>query len=147
MSDEEEGMGSDQPRPSVSPNGHPAHPRLLVCGGRDFTDQDFIYSTLLNLNAARGPFSCVIHGCATDADHEGMIWAEMMGIKHAPFRADWHAHGRAAGPIRNQRMIDEGKPDLVVAFPGGRGTADMVRRAVSAGIPVVLPTPSTTEPL
>jgi hypothetical protein len=44
--------------------------------------------------------------------------------------------GKAAGPIRNQRMIDEGKPDLVIAFPGGRGTADMVSRAKKAGIPV-----------
>lgn len=47
-------------------------------------------------------------------------------------------NGKAAGPIRNQRMLDEGKPDLVVAFPGGRGTADMVRRAKAAGVPVRL---------
>jgi hypothetical protein len=45
-------------------------------------------------------------------------------------------HGRAARPIRNQRMLDEGKPDLVVAFPGGRGTTDMIRRAERAGVPV-----------
>jgi hypothetical protein len=50
--------------------------------------------------------------------------------------AQWKKHGRAAGPIRNQRMLDEGKPDLVVAFPGGRGTADMIRRAERAGVPV-----------
>jgi hypothetical protein len=50
--------------------------------------------------------------------------------------ADWKAHGRAAGPIRNQRMIDEHRPELVVAAPGGRGTADMVRRARAAGIEV-----------
>jgi len=52
-------------------------------------------------------------------------------------RAKWSKHGRAAGPIRNQEMIDECKPDLVVAFPGGRGTADMVRRAKAAGIRVI----------
>jgi hypothetical protein len=50
--------------------------------------------------------------------------------------AQWKKHGRAAGPIRNQRMLDKGKPDLVVAFPGGRGTADMIRRAERAGVPV-----------
>jgi hypothetical protein len=52
--------------------------------------------------------------------------------------ADWNTHGRAAGPIRNQRMLDEVKPELVVAFPGGRGTADMVRRAREAGVNVYL---------
>jgi hypothetical protein len=49
--------------------------------------------------------------------------------------ADWSI-GRKAGPIRNQRMLDEHAPDLVVAFPGGRGTADMVRRARKSGVEV-----------
>jgi hypothetical protein len=53
------------------------------------------------------------------------------------YMADWDGLGRKAGPIRNQRMLDEGKPDLVIAFPGGRGTADMVRRAREAGVEVV----------
>jgi hypothetical protein len=41
-----------------------------------------------------------------------------------------------AGPLRNYQMLEEGKPDLVVAFPGGGGTKDMVRRAVKAGVSV-----------
>jgi hypothetical protein len=53
------------------------------------------------------------------------------------YPADWAKHGRAASPIRNQQMLDEGRPNLVVAFPGGRGTADMVRRARSAGVEVI----------
>lgn len=53
------------------------------------------------------------------------------------YPADWKRDGRGAGPIRNQRMIDEGKPHIVIAFPGGKGTADMVMRAEMAGIPVV----------
>lgn len=66
-----------------------------------------------------------------------MIAAQTLpGVKHLPFEADWHTHGRAAGPIRNRRMIEEGKPDLVVAFPGGRGTANMVNQARAAGIEV-----------
>lgn len=44
---------------------------------------------------------------------------------------------RSAGPKRNQRMLDKGKPDLVLAFPGGDGTADMVRKAKSAGVPII----------
>jgi hypothetical protein len=111
--------------------------RVLVTGGRDYTDRDRIHNELCGLRVTRGPISCIIHGCATGADSEGMIWAEMMGIKHAPFRADWHTHGKAAGPLRNQRMIDEGKPDLVIAFPGGKGTADMVRRARAANVEVL----------
>lgn len=54
------------------------------------------------------------------------------------FRANSRKHGRAAGPIRNQQMLDEGKPHLVVAFPGGTGTADMVRRAQAAGVLVLV---------
>ncbi|WP_245576775.1 SLOG family protein [Kaistia adipata] len=78
----------------------------------------------------------VISGMATGADTLAAEWAERFGFPLRKFPADWKAHGRAAGPIRNQRMIDEGRPDLVIAFPGGRGTADMVRRAKAAGIEV-----------
>lgn len=53
------------------------------------------------------------------------------------YHADWNAHGRSAGPIRNAKMLAEGKPDLVVAFPGGKGTAHMVGIARKAGVPVV----------
>jgi hypothetical protein len=81
--------------------------------------------------------SVVIHGaCPTGADRWADEWATTSWCPAVTFEADWKAHGRAAGPIRNQQMIDDGRPDLVVAFPGGRGTADMVRRARRAGIVV-----------
>ncbi len=111
--------------------------RVLVCGGRDYSDRDHVNNELIRLNHQRGPFFVVIHGAATGADHEAMLWAEMMGIKHKPVAAEWEKHGKAAGPMRNQRMIDEGKPALVIAFPGGNGTADCVRRAEKAGIEVI----------
>ena len=60
-----------------------------------------------------------------------------VGLPCAVYRADWEGLGRKAGPIRNQQMLDEGKPDLVVAFPGGRGTANMMRIAREAGIEVI----------
>lgn len=110
--------------------------RVLVCGGRHYNNRDHIHNVLCDLDALVGPIACIIHGCASGADSEAYIWSQMACAYHAPFRADWRTHGKAAGPIRNQRMIDEGKPDLVVAFPGGRGTADMVRRARSAGVEV-----------
>ena len=50
--------------------------------------------------------------------------------------ADWEKHGKAAGPKRNKRML-EWKPDLVVAFPGGKGTANMVQQARQAGVEVI----------
>lgn len=117
--------------------------RVLVCGGRDYNDRDTIHNTLCRIDAELGPITCVIHGAATGADHEGMIWAQMMAtvpgrkITHAPFVAEWDRLGRAAGPVRNARMIEEGKPDLVLAFSGGRGTADCVKRATAAGISVI----------
>lgn len=112
--------------------------RVLVCGGRGYTDRAALWSILDGLGPPE--VSEIISGMAPGADTFAAEWAERFGFPLLKFHADWAKHGRAAGPIRNQRMIDEGKPDLVVAFPGGRGTADMVRRAKAAGIPVLLPT-------
>lgn len=111
--------------------------RVLVCGGRDYGDVQTLDETLWELDATRGPIKVVIHGNAKGVDYWARIWARANDRLEAPFRADLYTHGKAAGPIRNQRMIDEGKPDLVVAFPGGRGTADMVRRAKAAGLEVI----------
>lgn len=63
--------------------------------------------------------------------------ARVLGCDIDVYPADWPRYGKAAGPMRNQQMVDEGKPDVVLAFPGGRGTADMVRRAKAAGVRVV----------
>lgn len=110
--------------------------RVLVCGGRDYDNRDHIWNTLCHLDAKRR-IEVIVHGCAPGADTEGMLWAQANNRKHAPFAADWKAHGRAAGPIRNARMLEEGKPDFVLAFPGGRGTKDMIEKAERAGVRVV----------
>ena len=110
--------------------------RVLVCGGRDYRDSDHVWNTLCDLDASER-IDCVIHGAATGADHEGMIWAQGNDRKHAPFSAEWERYGKRAGPLRNERMLRDGKPDLVVAFPGGRGTADMVAQAQLAGVRVL----------
>lgn len=109
--------------------------RVLVCGGRDYHDAGHIFETLDNLHSERG-IVCVIEGGALGADEWAAMWAEMTETPRQRFKANWSL-GRKAGPIRNQRMIDEGKPDLVVAFPGGRGTADMVKRAKAAGLDLI----------
>lgn len=110
--------------------------RALVCGGRDFGR----YNLLCNeMDAAREAFGIdtIITGGAHGADRLAARWAKDYGVDQVIFPANWVKHGKAAGPIRNQKMIDEGKPDLVMAFPGGRGTDDMVRRAERSGIRVL----------
>lgn len=108
--------------------------RVLVCGGRDYADE---LSFDLAMDALYLPRDTVIiHGAAKGADTLANSYASANGMAVDMFRADWANYGPGAGPVRNQRMIDEGKPDLVIAFPGGRGTADMVRRAKAAGVSV-----------
>lgn len=111
--------------------------RVLVCGGRDFSDSLFISGVLENFHAHDEYQDWVIiEGGARGVDTFAKKWAERTYIPVLEYKADWNKHGKAAGPIRNQQMLDEGKPDLVIAFPGGRGTADMVSRAKKANIPV-----------
>src|SRR5437016_1932752 len=90
--------------------------------------------------AAKYPVDCVIEGDAKGADRLGGTWAKLRGIPVAVYPAQWRQYGRAAGPIRNQQMLTEGKPDVVFAFHDrlneSRGTADMMKRASRYGLPV-----------
>ena len=110
--------------------------RVLVCGGRDYQNSDIAYQALDWIKLHWG-IATIIYGGASGADELGVGWAEHRCVSAELYRADWNAHGKAAGPIRNQRMIDEGRPNFVVAFPGGRGTADMINRARKARIRVM----------
>jgi hypothetical protein len=112
--------------------------RLLVCGGRDYDDRARVFAALDWAHAHR-PVSLVIHGAAHGADTLAGEWAKERGIPAEEYRADWKKLGPVAGPVRNDRMLREGKPDGVMAFPGGVGTMDMVRRAESSGVPVWKP--------
>lgn len=109
--------------------------RVLVCGGRKYINAEKLSAVLSQLHVDT-PISLLIHGGARGADRMANQWAVHAKIPRAAFYANWGEHGKAAGPMRNQMMIDQGMPDLVVAFSGGRGTADMVRRAKRAGIEV-----------
>jgi predicted Rossmann-fold nucleotide-binding protein len=110
--------------------------KVLVCGGRDYHDYARMKQELCADRWTR-PITCIIEGGARGADSLARLFADENGIQVMEFPALWHIHGRRAGPLRNQQMLDQGKPEVVVAFPGGRGTADMVRRAKLAKIPVV----------
>ena len=109
--------------------------RVLVCGGRAYSDAAFLTYFLDQLHALT-PIGLVIHGKAPGADTLADMWARKRGISVHAFAAQWEKFGKRAGPIRNQAMLDKGQPDLVVAFPGGVGTADMMARAKAAGVRV-----------
>lgn len=110
--------------------------RLLVCGGRDFDDFGLMRDVLTEFEGGHAGITTLIHGGARGADALAEAWATMRRIPCAAFPADWSRHGKAAGPIRNQQMLDEGKPDYAIAFPGGRGTDDMAERCIKAGVPL-----------
>jgi predicted Rossmann-fold nucleotide-binding protein len=113
--------------------------KVLVCGSRDWHDAELVESALSRLHAARGPFDRLIHGGARGVDHIAGKWARQNGVLEWDFLPEWHRAATPEGALRNQRMIAEAAPDLVIAFPGGLGTADMVERARAAGIEVVEP--------
>lgn len=110
--------------------------KAIVCGGRDYHD---VYRICRILDAAveRLGLSAIVEGGSDGADLIARGWAKERGVPCQSFPADWQTEGRTAGPIRNRRMIHEARPDAVIAFPGGLGTADMVRQAKAAGIRVI----------
>jgi hypothetical protein len=95
-----------------------------------------VLSTFVSIHAKRR-VTKLVHGDYDGADQLVKAWGEMRGVPVVPCPADWDKHGRAAGPIRNQGMLDTHKPHGVVAFPGGFGTADMIRRALRANVDVI----------
>jgi len=105
--------------------------RVLVCGGRDYNDRGLVNRVLDIIHP-----TTVVHGAASGADDLADSWATQHGVEVETFPAEWGAHGRPAGPIRNAAMVATA-PDLVVAFPGGRGTADLVRKARAASLLVL----------
>ena len=114
--------------------------RVLVCGGREYTDNVWTFSILDGVHA-RNTITEIVHGGADGADALGADWARHHEIVAIRVPAKWRSEGRSAGPKRNERMLTDYRPDGVVAFPGGRGTEEMVSRARKAGIPVMIATP------
>ena len=130
--------------------------RVVVCGGRAYKDVEYIWKVLDELHAGQ-PITGLAHGNAGGigpisgklygADKIAGAWAESHDIPVKPYpvtNEDWQGYGRGAGPRRNRWMLDEFAPDYVVAFPGGRGTADCVMAAKERNIPVLTaPAPPT----
>jgi hypothetical protein len=113
---------------------------VLVCGGRDYSDKAHIDWVLGDFHSRR-PIALLLTGDAHGADHWARSWAKASNVPFKVFRAEWRLHGRAAGPIRNEQMLTEGRPNLIIAFPGGRSTASMVRIAHDAGVSTMIVPP------
>jgi hypothetical protein len=130
--------------------------RVLVTGGRHYGDRANVFRNLDLLHAAK-PITLVIHGACVERAQNGRLelrgadrwageWALEREVPCVAHPAKWLAEGRDAGPIRNAKMLEVYRPAVVLAFPGGRGTADMMRKATEAGIRLVKANgPATVE--
>lgn len=112
--------------------------RIGVAGGREFRDAPKVTQVIQVFDrATRGGFvPKLVHGGARGADSLAAQIADSRGWWLEEHPAEWTRYGLGAGPIRNQAMCDSGL-DVLVALPGGAGTADMTRRARAAGILVL----------
>jgi hypothetical protein len=113
--------------------------RLLICGARDWDDYRLVKSEIEDFIANIDQVECIVEGGAKGADYCAKLAAIELDIPYEEFPADWNRLGKRAGPIRNQQMVDEGKPDYLLAFHDklveSRGTRSMLNAAKKAGIP------------
>ena len=128
--------------------------KVLVCGGRDYTNRNHVF---VSLDAVASEIDLIIEGgCRVyvpdvvggghpsgrlvnpyvSADLFAHQWAEERRKPVISHFADWDSFGKAAGPIRNKEMLEQWNPDVVIAFPGGKGTRNMVKQAKARGIRV-----------
>lgn len=120
--------------------------RVIITGGREYgwnkdtvtkkltpniEQQRHVFDTVERLKIAAdqaGKELIIIHGAAKGADTLADEAANILGVKIKSYPVkpeDWNKYGKAAGMLRNKQMRDENDPHLVVAFSGGRGTANM----------------------
>ena len=113
---------------------NPPRKRILICGDRNYKDWIKVQDNLNTIPRT----AIIIHGGARGADSLAGKLATSLKMKVIKFQADWDKYGKAAGVLRNQQMLDEGHPDLVVYFhkdiENSKGTRDMLKRATDSGI-------------
>lgn len=111
--------------------------RILVCGSRDYADVDAVFRALDKAHA-HAPITVIVHGDCSGADQLADQWAKKNSVSCWRFPAQW-SDGPSAGPARNARMLIEANPQGVIAFPGGTGTANMIKLARAAKLPIWRP--------
>jgi hypothetical protein len=118
--------------------------RLCVTGGRAYSDRAHV-NAVLDAMHGRTHIVLLIHGKSFGADMLADHWARRNMVPTLGFQAEWDRLGKAAGPVRNRVMLREGKPDIVLAFPGGYGTRNCVGQARALGIEVIEVAPGMAE--
>lgn len=108
---------------------------VVVCGGREFHDDLVVEITLRTAQVGKG--TVLSHGACRGADEVSGRIAKRLGATVREFPANWDLYGKGAGPRRNAEMLATARPDVLIAFPGGRGTADMAGKAAKAGVRVI----------
>lgn len=116
--------------------------RLLVCGGRHFEDAEMVHHELTALHW-RKPISVVVHGSIAGVGIIAEAWARRHGIAVVRYPPNWEFYGKKAEGLRSDFMLTDSRPDFVVAFPGGRHTADLVQRAINVRLAVLAIPPNT----
>lgn len=115
--------------------------QILICGSREWDNFEVIRNTFRELKIEGDKYT-IIHGGCSGADSIAGFIAKEMGCKVQVFTADWKTYGKRAGPIRNQKMLDIGKPDMILAFHNkietSKGTLDLISRAQNKGLQVKL---------
>lgn len=106
--------------------------RVVVTGGRDFADRSLLFGVLDGIHDAT-PVTLIRNGGMTGADALSSRWAYERRVDTECVGALWGKYGSKAGPIRNEWMLSR-PTDLVVAFPGGRGTQHTIDRARRIGV-------------
>lgn len=109
---------------------------VLVCGDEGAIDEQRVFAILDRLLADEGEFR-IVHGGKRGADLLAAKWAVAHRVRSVVERASWFRYGKAAGPLRNEHMLNCYEPFLVVAFPGGKDCADLVARARRSGVRIV----------
>ena len=125
----------------IEPLG-PKRLRVLVTGERTFSNSYPMWFILSYVKGVSTPRPTLIHGAARGADTLAAHAATLLEFHVRAYPADWERYGRGAGPIRNQQMLTEGKPDLVIAFfvnrEHSKGTNHMVKISKYAGLPCII---------
>lgn len=110
--------------------------KVVVTGGRDYSNRMQVFLALDKINKDQS-ITMLAHGGAKGADEWAHEWAEARKVECRPYHANWERYHKGAGPKRNTLMLENFKPDLVLAFPGGTGTEDCVSKAILMKIPVI----------
>jgi hypothetical protein len=112
--------------------------RVLVCGGRYYENTDAVHQELMRFHW-RNPINVIIHGGVSGAGIAAEAWARRNRVDVVRYPPNWECLGKRAERLRNDFMLADSRPDVVIAFPGGRDTADLAAKAMAAGIQVLHP--------